>query len=258
MADSEPGIEVVASAHESEVTVVDEGPLRVIVLNRPRRLNAFTDVGYRMLGDAFREADATPNVRVVLIEGAGRGFSSGVDLDALRDGDRDSFGREFGVLIDTLTGLRKPLLAAVGGVAVGFGATLLLHCDLVLVSDDARLRFPFTQLGTAPEAGSSWLLPAAIGAQRAADLILTSRWLDGAEATAIGLAARCVPAAELADAARSVANEIASHPLPALIAAKQLLKASTGAAVARASGLEMAAARSLSMDLRSPRVRRTP
>jgi enoyl-CoA hydratase/carnithine racemase len=245
-----------ASSPEDQVVTSDEGPIRVITLNRPQRLNAFTDVGYGMLAAALQAADAAPGVHVVLIEGAGRGFSSGVDLDAFVDGDHASFDRAFGMLIDTLAGFRKPLLAAVGGVAVGFGATLLLHCDLVLVADDARIRFPFTQLGTAPEAGSSWLLPAAVGAQRAADLILTSRWLDGTEAARIGLAARCVPAGELAGAARAVANDIASHPLPAVIAAKQLLKVSTASAVGRASGFERTAAHALSAELGPLRDRR--
>jgi enoyl-CoA hydratase/carnithine racemase len=234
---------------DREVVTGDHGPVRVITLNRPQRLNAFTDTGYRALGLALREADESAGVRVVVLEGAGRAFSSGVDLDALRDGEPESFGREFGVLIDTLVGLGKPLLAAVNGPAVGFGATLLLHCDLVVVADDARLGFPFTRLGTAPEAGSSWLLPAAIGAQRAADLILTSRWVGGPEAVQLGLAARCVPAAELAPTVRALAAEIAAHPLQALIEAKRLLKASTPAAVSRATALESASGRALAAEL---------
>jgi enoyl-CoA hydratase/carnithine racemase len=108
MADSEPGIEIARSSHESEVTVVDEGLIRVIVLNRPGRLNAFTDVGYRMLGDALRVADAAPDVHVVLIEGAGRGFSSGVDLDALRDGDRRASGLEMAAARSLSMDLRPP------------------------------------------------------------------------------------------------------------------------------------------------------
>jgi enoyl-CoA hydratase/carnithine racemase len=234
---------------DDEVVAADEGPVRVITLNRPGRLNAFTATGYRALGAALRDADASPDVRVVVLEGAGRAFSSGVDLDAFREGDAAAFSREFTVLIDTLVTLRRPLLAAVQGPAVGFGATLLLHCDLVVVADDARLRFPFTRLGTAPEAGSSWLLPAAIGAQRAADLILTSRWVGGPEAVELGLAARCVPAAELSATVRAVAAEIAAHPLSALIAAKQLLKSSTSTAVSEATARESAAGKALGEEL---------
>ena len=109
----------------------------------------------------------------------------------------EPFAREFLRLLDALIDCRTPIVAAVHGPAVGFGATLLLHCDVVVVAHDARLRFPFTQLGTAPEAGSSALLPAAIGAQRAAEILLTSRWVSGDEAAAIGLAAVAVPADEV-------------------------------------------------------------
>jgi enoyl-CoA hydratase/carnithine racemase len=240
-----------------QILVSDEGLIRLVTLNRPHRLNAFTDVGYELLGDVLRQADAAEGIKVVLLEGAGRGFSSGVDLDAFRDGDRAAYSETFGRLLDALVGLSKPLVAAVHGAAVGFGATLLLHCDLVIVADDARIRFPFTQLGTAPEAGSSWLLPAAVGAQRAADLILTSRWVSGTEAVHLGLAARSVVASDLASVARATAREIASHPLSALVAAKGLLKSAAAQAVPPAIAREAAQARSLSMDLASVRDRRT-
>jgi len=238
-----------------EIEVDDEGALRVITLNRPHRLNAFTAEGYRLLAAALRDADDATQVSVVLLQGAGRAFSSGVDLGALLDSDNSTLARVFGELIDTLVGLRKPLLAAVHGVAVGFGATLLLHCDLVVVADDARLRFPFTQLGTAPEAGSSWLLPQAIGAQRASDLILTSRWVDGPEAVALGLAARCVPASGLAAAVRDAAAAIAANPQAAVIAAKRLLKTATAGAVAEATAKESAVARLLTDELGALRPR---
>ncbi|MGD9701004.1 MAG: enoyl-CoA hydratase/isomerase family protein [Acidimicrobiia bacterium] len=234
---------------DAEVLTDDEGPIRVITLNRPARLNAFTADGYRLLAHSLRDADDAPGVHVVLIQGAGRAFSSGVDLDAFRSGDHGAFASGFGELLDVLLGLRKPLVAAVHGPAVGFGATLLLHCDVVLVADDARLRFPFTKLGTAPEAGSSWLLPATVGAQRAAELLLTSRWVSSAEAVELGLAARVVPAAELAARSRDVAHQMAAHPLPAVVAAKRLLKMSARTAVPVAIGHESEAGRSLAEEL---------
>lgn len=98
---------------------------------------------------------------------------------------------------------------------------MLLHCDIALVADDARLRLPFTSLGTTPEAGSSWLLPRAIGRQRVADLLLSSRWVVGREAVDLGLAARCVPPDALQDEARALAHEIAALKLPALISARR-------------------------------------
>jgi enoyl-CoA hydratase/carnithine racemase len=114
--------------------------------------------------------------------------------------------------------------ATVHGVAVGIGFTIQLHCDVVLLADNARLRAPFTQLGTAPEAGSSWLRPRAIGAQRAAELILTSRWLTAAEAVEWGLAAQSCPPDALHRRVSEVAHEIAAHSTEATQAAERLLR----------------------------------
>ena len=142
--------------------VGDDGTVRTLTLNRPARLNAFTAASYQSLATLLVEADGDEKVHAVVLRGAGRAFSSGVDLDALRahpDAPTE-LGQRFDELLDVLMTLRIPLLAAVTGPAVGFGATILLHCDLVLVADDARLRFPFTSLHTAPEAGSSMLLAA--------------------------------------------------------------------------------------------------
>ena len=109
---------------------------------------------------------------MVLLEGAGRGFSSGVDPASVGT-EGSALGETFDDLIESLIRFSKPLVAAVHGVAIGFGATLLLHCDLVIVADSARLRLPFTALGTTPEAASNVLLPQIVGLQRAADLLLT-------------------------------------------------------------------------------------
>jgi enoyl-CoA hydratase/carnithine racemase len=175
-----------------EILFRDDGRVRIVTFNRPDRVNAFTASAYRSLARVLNEADTAGDVSVVLMQGSGRGFSSGVDLDSAAEQDR-VLGETFDDLIESLIRFSKPLLAAVHGAAVGFGATILLHCDLVLVGDKARLRYPFTALGTTPEAGSSSLLPRLVGLQRAADLLLTSRWISGAEAAEIGLAARCCP-----------------------------------------------------------------
>ncbi len=142
------------------VLAEDHGAVRTLTLNRPTRLNAFTSASYRRLADLLREAGQDPGVLVVVLRGAGRAFSSGVDFEELSDEHGGLVLRDtFDVLIATLLDVDKPLLAAVHGPAVGFGATILLHCDLVVLADDARLRFPFTSLRTAPEAGSSALTP---------------------------------------------------------------------------------------------------
>ena len=179
-----------APASPSDQLVLDEddGPVRVLSLNRPTRLNSFTAASYRRLTELLNAADEDADVLVVVLRGEGRAFCSGVDLEELsREGGRQ-LGATFDALIDALLKFGKPLVAAVHGPAVGFGATILLHCDAVLVADDARLRFPFTSLGTAPEAGSSMLLPATVGPQRAAELLFTSRWIDAPEAVRYGLA----------------------------------------------------------------------
>ena len=215
---------------EPEILVRDEGRVRIVTLNRPHRVNAFTAKSYSKLASALDESDAATGVSVVLLEGAGRGFSSGVDLAAVGSLD-ESLGENFDHLIHSLVSFSKPLLAAVHGAAVGFGVTILLHCDLTLVAETARLRLPFTALGTTPEAASSVLLPQIIGAQRAAELILTSRWISGREAAQIGLAARCCPEESLRSEALATAQAITALPDAAVATAKRLLKAETAGAV---------------------------
>ena len=204
----------------------DEERVRLVTLNRPETVNAFTANSYHTLARVLDEADTAKDVSVVLLEGAGRGFSSGVDLAAV--GSRDeTLGENFDHLITSLIRFSKPLLAAVHGAAVGFGATILLHCDITLVAETARIRLPFTALGTTPEAGSSVLLPQLIGAQRAADLVLTAQWITGREAVEIGLAARCCREDSLHAEALATAKALTALPDAALATAKRLLKAGT-------------------------------
>ncbi len=154
------------SPSDQLVLAADDGPVRTLTLNRPTRLNAFTSASYRRLAQLLHDAAENPAVLVVVLRGQGRAFCSGVDLEELGvEGGQggQELGETFDALVKELLGFAKPLVAAVHGPAVGFGATILLHCDVVLVADDARLRFPFTSLSTAPEAGSSALLPAIVG-----------------------------------------------------------------------------------------------
>jgi enoyl-CoA hydratase/carnithine racemase len=151
----------------------------------------------------------------------------------------------FDQLIDALMDYPKPLIAAVHGPAVGFGATMLLHCDLVLVADDARVRFPFTSLRTAPEAGSSALLPAAVGPQRAAELLFTSRWIGAEEVVDIGLALARYPREQLHGEARALAERIAQQPAAAVESVKRLLRADRTDMVRSASARERAEAQKL-------------
>jgi enoyl-CoA hydratase/carnithine racemase len=242
-----------SSPSDRLVLAEDAEAVRTLTLNRPTRLNAFTAASYRRLATLLREAGGDPAVRVVLLRGEGRAFSSGVDLEELSDGSEGghALAHSFDELIEVLVDLPQPLIAAVHGPAVGFGATILLHCDLVVVADDARLRFPFTSLRTAPEAGSSALLPAAVGLQRAAELLFTSRWISAVEAVELGLALACCPREQLDAEARALAERVAQQPAAAVASVKRLLRAGRAEMVRDASARERAEAQKLGIALGS-------
>jgi enoyl-CoA hydratase/carnithine racemase len=244
-----------ASQADQLVLATDDGPVRTLTLNRPTRLNAFTSASYRRLAQLLHEAVENPDVLVVVLRGQGRAFCSGVDLEELgvegaEGGQR--LGETFDALVEELIGFAKPLVAAVHGPAVGFGATILLHCDVVLVADDARLRFPFTSLSTAPEAGSSALLPAIVGHQRAAELLFTSRWIDAEETVSYGLALSRCPRESLDAEIGALAERIAQQPAAAVASSKRLLRAERMQMVSVASRRERAEAGWLSSTFGPP------
>jgi enoyl-CoA hydratase/carnithine racemase len=210
---------------EPVLRIEDRGRVRVITLDRPDARNAFNDELYDGVRQALADASADDDVSVCVITGAGPVFSAGQDLKALRTvRNREDVARYgFVPFVDELSAFNKPLLAAVQGAAVGIGITLLLHCDLVLASEAARFRTPFTSLGLVPEAASSLLLPARIGPQAAAHMLLASAWVDADQALASGLVWRVCPPEGLLDETLAVANEIAALPLNSLVATKQLL-----------------------------------
>lgn len=198
-----------------------DGAVAVITMNRPERKNAFDRAQYDALGVVLGRIDADENVRVAVLTGAGAAFSSGQDLKEMAEmatavaaGDTNAGGSTgaggFTVLLDALESFGKPLIAAVNGVAVGIGMTLLPYCDIVLVASSARMRVPFSELGVPPEAASSVLFADRVGWQRAAELLLTSRWIDADEAVKIGMALRVEPDETLMTSALSLAHDIAS------------------------------------------------
>jgi enoyl-CoA hydratase/carnithine racemase len=220
----------------------DIGNVRTLTLHRPERRNAFNHEMYSELANAIASAASDANVHCVVITGGEGCFSAGQDLKELAElssGTRPSGAPQangFSLLLDELETFPKPLLAAVDGPAVGIGMTMLLHCDIVFVSDAARLRVPFSELGVPPEAGSSALFADRVGWQQAAELLFTSKWIDGPEAVRLGLALRVVPAAELAEATAKLAAKIASQSPVAVSTAKKLMLAARGdrASAARA------------------------
>jgi enoyl-CoA hydratase/carnithine racemase len=207
------------------IAVEDVGRVRVITLNRPQVLNALTIGTFDVLREAVVAAGLDSGVGCVVLTGAGRGFCTGQDLQEMAAPVMPDDGKRHGFIpcIEEIERFPKPIVAAVNGVGVGFGATVLLHCDIVLMADSARLQFPFVPLGLAPEAGSSLTLPMAIGHQEAAALLLTGDWLSAADAVRTGLALRTVPLEDLRDEALALAGRIAAMPLPSVVATKQLL-----------------------------------
>lgn len=203
----------------------DADRVRLLTLNRPDALNAFNDELYDAVCGALHAAADDPDVATVVITGSGRAFSAGQDLGEMARPARHDDGARHGFLpfIEAVEGFPKPLVAAVNGIGVGIGLTLLPHCDLVLVARGARLRAPFVSLGVTAEAGSSALLPQRVGWQNAAHLLFTASWLEAEQVVEIGLAWRVCEPAQLLEEALAVAREIAAMPVESLVATKTLL-----------------------------------
>jgi enoyl-CoA hydratase/carnithine racemase len=219
--------------------------VRVIAFNRPARRNAFDTAMYLEVTEALVAADGDEAIGAVVLTGRGSAFTSGQDLAemaAIATGTAvEGAGGGFMGLLDALTGLSVPLLAAVNGVAVGLGFTVLAHCDLVLVDASARLRVPFAELGVPPEAASSVLFPARMGWQQAARILLTSDWVSAAEAVDLGLALqRCDEGTTLAETV-VLAARIAAHPRTATRAITSLMRAGQRVQVQEANRREQGA-----------------
>ncbi len=201
--------------------------VRTLTLDRPEVLNAFSEALYGETAAALQAAAADPEVAVVLITGAGRAFSAGNDLNEMqaRIADPDSFSAQshFPAMINALATFPKPLICAVNGVGVGIGTTILGYADLVFMSSTARLKCPFTSLGVAPEAASSYLLPQLIGRQNAAWLLMSSEWVGAEEALRMGLVLKVCEPDDLLSEARRHAEILASRPISSLMAVKQTI-----------------------------------
>ena len=222
----------------------DENRVRTLTLNRPDTLNAFNEALYQATAEALQQAAEDPDVAVVLLTGAGRAFSAGNDLKEMQaritDPAMANQGSHFTTMIDALTRFPKPLICAVNGVGVGIGTTILGYADLAFMSSTARLKCPFTSLGVAPEAASSYLLPRLIGRQNAAWMLMSSEWVSAQEALTMGMVWKvCEPDTLLAEARRH-AEILASRSIPSLIAVKQSIVEPTVAHIAAATERENA------------------
>jgi enoyl-CoA hydratase/carnithine racemase len=202
-----------------------EGAVLEIIFARPEKKNALSKAMYQAATEALNEAQKNQAVRVVLFGAEGDAFTAGNDLADFASaaaGNRDELqARHF---IEALAHADKPIVAAVSGLAVGVGTTMLLHCDLVYVAETAKLTTPFVNLALVPEAASSMLLPARIGHVRAFSMFALGEGLSGQEAVALGLANKVLPSEQVLSAARDGARMLATRPLGSLIATKKLMR----------------------------------
>ena len=207
-------------------TTTQDGVLEIIFA-RPDKKNALSNAMYRAAADALENAQTDDSVRVVLMSSEGDAFTAGNDLADFA-GAATGKGEELqaGRFIRVLAQAEKPLIAAVPGLAIGVGTTMLLHCDLVFIADSAKLSTPFVNLALVPEAASTLLLTARIGHARAFALFAMGEALSGAEASNLGIANRVLPKDEVIPAARAAARALAAKPLGAVIATKRLMRES--------------------------------
>ena len=215
------------------------GALLTIRLNRPEKKNALTRAIYGAMAEALNAAATDDNVRVVILAG-GADFTAGNDItDFAAVGDRPASepGAAYNFL-EAMIAFPKPVIAAVRGYAVGIGTTMLLHCDVVVASETARLQMPFTRLALVPEAGSSMLLAARVGTARAHWWLLSSAPISGAEAAAAGLATRAVPDHEVDAVAVEMARTLAALPPGSVAESKRLIRAPHAAALKAAMEAE--------------------
>ena len=203
-----------------------DGSILRVEIRRPEKKNALTGPMYEALANALEAAERNPDVRVILIHGQPGAFTAGNDLsDFLANPpvSEEPLPPVFRFL-NTFSTLTKPFMAAVSGVAVGVGTTMLLHCDLVYAGESARFQLPFVNLGLCPEAGSSLLLPALGGHQRAAEMLLLCEPFNAEKARELGLVNAVLPDADVLDHALAQARKLAAQPAAAVRMTKQLMK----------------------------------
>jgi enoyl-CoA hydratase/carnithine racemase len=208
------------STYETVIYEAGDG-VATVTLNRPEHLNSWTSRLDAELGDAMAEADGDDSVRAVIVTGAGRAFCAGADLSGGEFGGGPS-GPKLRKLWPYQ--VRKPVIAAINGPAVGVGITYPMLCDIRIAAEGAKIQFAFVRRGALPELASHTIVPRVCGFSVAADLLLSGRMISGTEAAALGLVARAVPAADVVDTARAIAADIATNTAPISVAvSKQLL-----------------------------------
>jgi enoyl-CoA hydratase/carnithine racemase len=198
-----------------------------LTLNRPEKKNALTRAMYKTLATEIANADADPNIRCILLMAKGDMYTAGNDLAdfaAIGNATAAPKPEDANPLLPALAHSRKPIVAAVNGRAVGIGVTMLLHCDMVFVAEDALLTTPFVNLALVPEAASSMLLPSRIGYVRAFEMFVLGEPVNAQQAVSWGIANRAVPPSDLHRIARAAAAAIAARAPAAVSITKSLMR----------------------------------
>ncbi len=205
------------------ILVETRGRVGLITLNRPKALNALNDALMDELGDALAQFDADENIGCMVITGSDKAFAAGADIGAMKDWSyMDVYKRGYITRNwERIRSVRKPVIAAVAGYALGGGCELSMMCDFIIAAETAKFGQPEIKLGIIPGAGGTQRLPRAVGKAKAMDLILTARMMDAHEAERAGLVSRVVPAAELLDVALAAAETICGFSGPSVMMAKE-------------------------------------
>ena len=205
-----------------DILVTDDGPVRIVRMNRPHKKNALTLAMYAAMAQAIEDAGSA---RALVIAGGADAFCAGNDInDFVHMTKTGALGAPILHFLHALARCETPLVAAVGGVAVGVGVTMLMHCDYVVAADHARLSTPFVSLGLVPEAASSMIGPRLMGQARAFSLLVMGKPLPAADAKAAGLVNAVVQASEVENAALTAARAIAALPAEGVRTARRLLR----------------------------------
>jgi len=221
---------------ETLVLTSQSGAVRTLTLNRPAALNSFTTAMHEQLRAALNAAADAPEVRCVVLTGAGRGFCAGQDLAdpiVAPDAAPGAAPKDLGQVIERhylplclrIRSMPVPVIAAVNGVAAGAGANLALSCDLTIAGRSASFIQAFTKIGLIPDSGGTWLLPRLVGRARALGLALLGDKLSASDAERLGLIWKCVDDAALIDEAQALAQRLAAMPLKALVATREAMDA---------------------------------
>ena len=220
----------------TNISVALSNHILSVQLTRPAKKNALTPAMYDSLREAIERANADTEIRVLTLTGSGDSYCAGNDLNSFLAEPGSPAAAQF---IRAIATAQVPIVAAVNGVAVGVGLTMLLHCDFVYAAADARFNFAFIDLGLLPEAGSTYLLPRSLGYARAAELLMLGSPFDADKARELGIVNRVVAADQLAELAQATAERLAAKPPEALRQTKLLLRRGSKAALEETMALEL-------------------